>query len=836
MKRHIIPLSIIAIILSILPPQGYAGTVGMREEFDYADAGAFEAVWGKPLLGGHLAQSCNYSVEGGRLTVTQLVDSTGYDHGFATATFSRPASLSGDFDAVVDLAWDLVIGPSSGHVAVEFRDANGIIASCGMMDDMVYADTRGLWIAAWGQVGGSGSLYFNDIYDVSKSATTNGIGAIAASWVASSWGWRPKPEQVWYKTGQATIKVARRGKKADVSLIKDDTTTSLVQAEGSGGDLSEVRIRFMLSDFSGIGYPNPTYDVDGLSVRRIEISPPVQKEEILIDQANNAIVLSEPGQTSERYSVKLSAKPKSDVVVMVKSDSQTLLDTGHGWGPSVQLVFDEQTWSLGQTVLVKAVDDHDLEFNHISKITHTASSRDIRFDKVEACLIIPVLDDECGAWGFDRMDFNRDCRVDAADLAQFAESWLTPALPSPTDSGHRRQAIDVGMAKIDITPTTAIRLNGYAARCNESAGIQERLWAKALSIGSAQNTCLLITVDATGLPRDMTTRIRNNLVQQTGIAPERIAFAATHTHSGPVIKGYLTNLFAGRCPITAEQQVHIDQYSQQLEMGLQQVALEATQKRSPSLLFWHQGEVDFAANRRTPGGPVDHDLPILKVTDLHGAIRAIVVSYACHGTTLDMGDNLVSGDWIGYAQEYVEKKFPGSMALVLIGTGADSDPGLRGELSYARQQGQEIADEVEDILGRQTPIMVSPNVRAATGTVYLNFDDENAKPLPYTVQSWTFGDSLAIVFLEGEVVADYAHRLKGIFRDCLRQDRLWVNAYCNSVPGYIPSERVLREGGYEPVDSTFYYGLPGPFALGLEDQIVSEILQQTRDFLKVPVR
>jgi hypothetical protein len=831
MKRHIIPFLMIAIILSILPPQGYANTVGMLEEFDYADAAAFEAVWGKPLLGGHLAQSLNYKVESGRLTIIQLVDSTGYDHGFATATFSRPVSLSGDFDATVDLEWNLRVGQSSGHVAIEFRDASGIVASCGMMDDMVSAGTAGLWIAAWGQVDGSGSLYFDDIYDVSQSATTNGLGAIAVSWIAS----RPKPEQVWYKTGQTTIKVARRGKKTDISLIKDGATTSLVQAEGSAGDLSEVRIKFMLSDFSGAGYPNPTYDVDGLSVSRIEVSPPVQKENILIDRVDHAMVLSEPGQSSERYSVKLSAKPESDVVVLVRSDGQTLLDAGHGWGPSVQLVFDEQTWSTGQTIMVKAADDDDVELDHISRITHAASSSDIRFDKVEACLILHVLDDECGSQGFDRMDFNKDCRVDAADLARFAESWLTSTMPSQTDSDNRRQAIDVGIAKIDITPTTAIRLNGYAVRCNESAGIQERLWAKAMSLGTAQDACLLITVDATGLPGDMTARIRNALTQRTGIAPERIVFAASHTHSGPVIRGYLTNLFAGGCPITAEQQAHIDEYSQQLETRLLRVGLEAAQRRSPSLLFWHQGEVDFAANRRTSGGPVDHDLPILKVTDLHGVIRAIVVSYACHGTTLLLHDNLVSGDWIGYAQECIEKSFPGSMALMLIGAGADADPEFRGELGYAQQQGQEIADEVEDVLGRQTPIMLGPAVRASRGTIYLKFEDADAKPLPYTIQSWTFGDDLAIVFLEGEVVVDYARRLKRVFRDCLRQERLWVNAYCNSVPGYIPSERVLREGGYEPAGSTFYYGLPGPFALGLDDQIVSEVLRQAHDFLKVLV-
>ena len=58
---------------------------------------------------------------------------------------------------------------------------------------------------------------------------------------------------------------------------------------------------------------------------------------------------------------------------------------------------------------------------------------------------------------------------------------------------------------------------------------------------------------------------------------------------------------------------------------------------------------------------------------------------------------------------------------------------------------------------------------------------------------WVFGDSLALVFLAGEVVVDYALRI-GWEGDSAR---LWVVAYSNDVPCYIASKRVLAEGGYE---------------------------------------
>ena len=51
---------------------------------------------------------------------------------------------------------------------------------------------------------------------------------------------------------------------------------------------------------------------------------------------------------------------------------------------------------------------------------------------------------------------------------------------------------------------------------------------------------------------------------------------------------------------------------------------------------------------------------------------------------------------------------------------------------------------------------------------------------------------------------DYSRRLK---RE-LDARRLWINAYSNWVPCYIPSRRILTEGGYEAETSLWYYNRP----------------------------
>ena len=101
--------------------------------------------------------------------------------------------------------------------------------------------------------------------------------------------------------------------------------------------------------------------------------------------------------------------------------------------------------------------------------------------------------------------------------------------------------------------------------------------------------------------------------------------------------------------------------------------------------------------------------------------------------------------------------------------------------------------------------------------------DENGSldsTYPYPVQAWTLGDDLLWIFLGGEVVVDYSLRIK---RN-LGTRNTWVAAYCNDVMAYIPSLRVLKEGGYEGGGAMLYYGHPAPWSEKVEDQVISGVL------------
>jgi hypothetical protein len=180
--------------------------------------------------------------------------------------------------------------------------------------------------------------------------------------------------------------------------------------------------------------------------------------------------------------------------------------------------------------------------------------------------------------------------------------------------------------------------------------------------------------------------------------------------------------------------------------------------------------------------------------------------------------------------------------------GADQNPDPRSSKELAIKYGNELAQSVEQALGgtmqhvtgpvktayRNIDLPLAPHTREQFAEESKNSDvfrqrrarlmlgtyDKGApiKSVRYPVQVVRF-DKLVLVALGGEVVVDFATRLKREFSGT----PMIVAGYSNVVMSYIPSERVLKEGGYEGEDAMIYYGLPGKYAAGVEDRIVSAV-------------
>jgi hypothetical protein len=430
-------------------------------------------------------------------------------------------------------------------------------------------------------------------------------------------------------------------------------------------------------------------------------------------------------------------------------------------------------------------------------------------------------------------------------------------LAFPAEAGWR-----AGAAKRCITPAEPMWMSGYAARNRPAEGTLNDLWAKALVLeDEAGRRLVLITLDLVGIHAGLTRRVKERIATRHGTEGERIALCSSHTHSGPVVGHNLGTMYF----LDSEQQKKVQDYARSLEDWIVQVVDVAFAGLEPVEAAWGSGSAGFAVNRRTNpeaailtlrtqgslSGPVDHTVPVLRLTK-DGEIRAIVFGYACHATVLPF--YRWSSDYPGFAQTELEERYPGAVALFWAGCGADINPLPRRRVQLARLYGETLAASAASVVDGEMRT-VKGALRAGAEEIALDFarlpdraeleeaaesrnryEANRARMLlqrlasegslsgsyPYPLQAWQLGDGPAWLFLGGEVVVDYALRIR---RD-LGEDNVWVAAYANDVMAYIPSLRVLREGGYEGGGAMVYYGQPAVWSEQVETQIMTEITRQ----------
>jgi hypothetical protein len=406
----------------------------------------------------------------------------------------------------------------------------------------------------------------------------------------------------------------------------------------------------------------------------------------------------------------------------------------------------------------------------------------------------------------------------------------------------------VGVGRTDITPEEKpIWLAGYAARTTPATGMLHRVWAKALVFEeSPSNRVALITVDLLGLSREITETVSARLAARHGLARPHLIFNASHTHSGPPVWPCLSVCF----DFSPHEQQRAEAYGQRLGDALVETVDQAVKNLAPARVACGRGSAEFAANRRAfPDKPVDHDVPVLRVSAPDGTVRAVLFGYACHNTTLVGNNLLLNGDYAGFAQLDVERLHPGATALFLQGCAGDQNPSPRGTVELARQYGKSLAEAVEQVLSGEMRPVRAP-IRTELIETRLEFPPFNAehyrqelqgtdifkkrraklmlerydsgapiRSIPYPVQALRFNDDLTLLALSGEIVVDYSLRAKREYAG----ENLFVAGYCSEVCCYIPSRRVLKEGGYEADQSMIYYGLPGPFADRVEETVFDAV-------------
>ncbi len=430
---------------------------------------------------------------------------------------------------------------------------------------------------------------------------------------------------------------------------------------------------------------------------------------------------------------------------------------------------------------------------------------------------------------------------------------LLSCIPIPALGGEA--IMRVGTGKVCITPEKSIWMAGYASRNKPSEGKIQDLYIKALAFLDENKTLsVLVTSDLLGFPASLSKRIAEQAQKELGIPRERLMLTSSHTHSGPVLGETLEDMYE----LPEDQVTWVKEYTDRIPSKTIEAIQASVKSLEPCTLSWGTGNAGFSKNRReytldgiingmNPIGPVDHDVPVLRASRMDGTIKAVAMGYACHNTTLNL--YVLNGDYAGFAQADIEAAYPDCTAFFTMGCGADINPLPRGTVELAQTYGKELAEAVKKVL-EGTMTEVKGPIEAVYKEIPLAFSTPPTREelvqqtqakeavvkhraerllgildskgslettYPFPMQVWKFADTLSMIALAGETVVDYSLRLKYEFG----REHLWVISYANDVFAYIPSLRVLREGGYEGKDAMVYYGLFGPWAPAVERDILA---------------
>ena len=419
-----------------------------------------------------------------------------------------------------------------------------------------------------------------------------------------------------------------------------------------------------------------------------------------------------------------------------------------------------------------------------------------------------------------------------------------------------------GVARVVITPTEPMWLSGYGSRDHAAEGRIHDLYARATALRDPNGeTAVFVATDLIGVPIKMVQAIAPVIEEKHGVPRRSLMIACSHTHCGPALDHKLSYMLDMK---EADWQ-QVRSYQQWLNERMLEVVDSAIADLKPARISTGSGRTTFAANRRAPKGlgPYDHQVPVLRIESADGAtLRGLVFGYACHNTTMSFYNWF--GDYSGLAQLYLEDRHPGAIAMFFTGGGADQNPLPRRRLELAEKYGRMLATAVDQVLDEPMQL-VTGSLSTAFEDIPLTFkelpsreqledvlangnrflkarakllleqwdrDGKLSETYPFPVQVWQLGEGITWVALGGELVVDYQIRLK---RE-LGQHRTWVTGYANDVMAYIPSERVLEEGGYEGDTSMIYYQLPSKWKAGLENQIVKKVHQLSKQTVDPPAR
>lgn len=446
----------------------------------------------------------------------------------------------------------------------------------------------------------------------------------------------------------------------------------------------------------------------------------------------------------------------------------------------------------------------------------------------------------------------------------------------------------IGVARRDVTPPVGVYSRCWGAATHDTAeGIHRPLSVTVLTISTSRDEAphVLAAIDggAWASP-EAVELVRQEVSAAVGAAPEQVLLNLAHTHAGgPLFLGGDYRDFPGG-DLAAEAFDH-------LRRQLREAAAESARNRVESVLSWDYGRCGLAANRElpaphgeryvvsfNPAQPADDLLLVGRVTDLAGRLRATLVNYACHPTTMAWANRLISPDYVGALRETIESHTDGAPCAFLQGASGELSPrhDFSSDPAIADAQGRQVGFAALSVLAGMLPpkqqlqfarvvesgtplgewrlapvepsrvlasregrvtVQLKPELRT-TATIRQELaagadrvmaerlrrqiqvrrwvGEEAATPFP--VWTWRVGDAVLVGY-PAEAYSDMQVHLRACFAD----RAVIVMNLVNGSPGYLPPA--------DRYDLDIYSVNQTPFARGSMEQVRDAVERACRDLL-----
>lgn len=366
--------------------------------------------------------------------------------------------------------------------------------------------------------------------------------------------------------------------------------------------------------------------------------------------------------------------------------------------------------------------------------------------------------------------------------------------------------VQMGAAKVNITPVVPVPMSGYASRDMPFSGVHDQLFATALYFCSSENSLLLITADLIGYSWQFIDETREMISTRIGIAPEHILITAVHNHGGPVTKTYEKDV-----PET------VDNYLKELQEKFISLSVQASENLVPIRMGVGNGYCELNINRRAEfadGGiwlgrasdkPCDHTVNIVRFDDFNNHTLAVLINWPCHATTSGPDNTQITGDWPGAASRFFNRQ-AGDEVVVAITAGASGDInpiyGPGNDFNEIEAVGYHVGKTawetykqistfpVGSVEAIHTSLVMpgkKPGKDSFPQKVY-----ESGPDVEISLTTFRIGH-LVLAGISGELMHEIGIEIK---RQSPYKNTVVVT-HCNGSSGYICTDKAFTEGGYE---------------------------------------